>query len=183
MPNSKSKGNTYERDVCRDVSRWISNGERDDLVWRSASSGAVTTVHKGAKFKSQAGDIAAIDELAIPLMMLVTFEIKHYADLNVGNLIWQKPSKLVEFWKTHVELATKQSKIPLVVAKQDRRPPLLMVPKAFSEIFHQCAYTYVQSLDCVIYVFSDFLENVSYDEFIHSYLQLIALSSKEIDAS
>jgi len=56
--NSKAKGNDWERKSARILSLILSDGEKTDLLWRTASSGALATVTK--KYKSQAGDLQSV---------------------------------------------------------------------------------------------------------------------------
>jgi len=56
--NSKSKGNAWERKSARILSLILSDGKKTDLLWRTASSGALATVTK--KYKSQAGDLQSV---------------------------------------------------------------------------------------------------------------------------
>ncbi len=57
-----SKGASFERQVCRDLSLWLTEGKHDDCFWRSAMSGGRATVRfkKGRTSRSQAGDISPI---------------------------------------------------------------------------------------------------------------------------
>lgn len=55
--NPKLIGNAFERKICRLLSLNISKGERDDLFWRTPSSGAIGK--SSAKFD---GDIMLVDE-------------------------------------------------------------------------------------------------------------------------
>jgi hypothetical protein len=47
----KQKGSQFERDVCRELSLWVSHGKQEDVYWRSAMSGGRSTVAalKGAR--------------------------------------------------------------------------------------------------------------------------------------
>jgi len=60
--NSKSIGNNYEREIAKKLSEWITQGERDDVLWRDLSSGArATTRKKSGKDSLQEGDFVATD--------------------------------------------------------------------------------------------------------------------------
>ena len=39
MTTGKRKGNNYEREMSRRLSLWLSENERDDLIWRTHNSG------------------------------------------------------------------------------------------------------------------------------------------------
>lgn len=163
----KQKGNAYEREQCKSISLWITDGSRDDIVWRSASSGAVATVHKGKKYESQAGDIAAIDPLGIPLMSKVVIECKHYKDLQAENLIFGGKGTLVDFWNKHVILAEAKNKTPILVARQNRKPDIILMPSYFASEFAGVDHVTTSRLECVIFLLDDFLATVSYNRFIN----------------
>jgi|GEM_PF-1431471 len=61
--SSKIKGSRWERDCAKRLSLWLSDNERDDLVWRTASSGGRFTQRKkrGQVTCNQAGDLCATD--------------------------------------------------------------------------------------------------------------------------
>lgn len=37
------KGSVFEREICKALGRWWTDGERDDIFWRTAGSGARAT--------------------------------------------------------------------------------------------------------------------------------------------
>ena len=173
----KSKGNAKERELCRKFSMWISADERDDLVWRSASSGAVATIRSRSKmaktkgdYRSQVGDLCSIDPLSSHFFDQVAIESKHYADLQLDNLVCNLPSKAAKFWTTHVELCQKALKAPWVVMKQNRKPDLLFVSRSFlvtipdgcEVILRDIAIANFPQLGCSVYDLDDFLKSVSY---------------------
>lgn len=78
MSRSKQKGNKFERDICKKLSLWWSNDDRDDIFWRSQTSGGRATQRaaKGKHTFGQSGDIAAVDPIGQPLIDLLTIELK-----------------------------------------------------------------------------------------------------------
>src|SRR5215216_6431446 len=50
------KGPQWEREVCRALSLWVTNGERVDVFWRSAMSGGRATVHNRSVIPCHKGD-------------------------------------------------------------------------------------------------------------------------------
>jgi hypothetical protein len=121
----KGKGSAFEREVAKKLSLWISNGQRTDLFWRSASSGAMFTSAKGG-FSSQAGDIAAIDEMGIPFLSKWVIECKRYKKIGLESFLYGQPSLLSNFWEKHMNLATQLNKQPMLIFKEDRRPTYAM---------------------------------------------------------
>jgi hypothetical protein len=78
MVNGSRKGGSFERKVAVELSEWWSDGQDDDLFWRTPGSGARATqrTKKGKKTASGSGDLMATDERGRGLMELVTFELK-----------------------------------------------------------------------------------------------------------
>lgn len=74
----RGKGSQFERDLCRQLSLWWTNGSRDDVFWRSAQSGGRATFRakKGKQTFGSYGDIAATDPIGRPLLDLMTIEAK-----------------------------------------------------------------------------------------------------------
>lgn len=130
----KAKGGAFEREVCRTLSLYTSNGRRDDLFWRSAMSGGRATLkeRKGQRATAQAGDISAIDPAGHVLTDHFLVECKFYKDLNLLSFFGVPASGrsggvLSKFWQDTVDKANTNAKHPLLIAKQNGRPPLLFV--------------------------------------------------------
>lgn len=73
-----SKGSQFERAICKKLSLWWSDGETDDIFWRSQTSGGRATLRrkKGKTTYGSYGDIAAVDPRGTPLIKLWTIELK-----------------------------------------------------------------------------------------------------------
>ena len=119
---SKSKGSSFERKICKELSMWLSNGDRDDLFWRSAMSGGRATVkfRKGGKNQTQAGDISAIDSYGERLTSVFMVECKAYKDLDfIGLFHTERSSGLHRFWREAQDAAELAGRHPLLIAKQN----------------------------------------------------------------
>jgi hypothetical protein len=127
------KGGAYERKISRLLSLWLSEGKDSDLLWRSAGSGSVTTVglKTGKVKKSHAGDISSISAEGYKLTDRVCLELKHYQQLGLINFFLGRPSKLTGFWKKHIQLSKSVDKIPVLIAKQNNVPDLLITTGEF----------------------------------------------------
>lgn len=166
----KRKGSSYERTICKRLSIWITAGERDDILWRSASSGAVFTVRKKSGrsgYASQVGDIAAIDPLADPFMKIFAVECKHYADLQLGNLVMGTSSILEEFILKHFNLAKSANKVPILIVKQNRGKDLLIGPAWLEKQFINIDSVCIKRLNCCIFNLENFMSKIDFDHFMN----------------
>ena len=123
----KQKGSAFERKVCRLLSLWMSHGEKEDLLWRSAMSGGRATVakKKGIDIR-QAGDITAVAPEGHALTDLFYIECKNYRDLQIDSFILDNRGKLAEFWRIAVREADRHERCPMLIAKENRRHPIIM---------------------------------------------------------
>lgn len=134
MPNNKAKGNSFERECSRMLSLWWTNGKRDDAIWRSASSGALTTVGKG-RYLAHTGDFAATDGEAELLFKHVIIEAKRgYNRYSVQDLldVPKKGRAKNPVWEMFTKLrqtCLAQKKIGLLLWKRDRRDLLVLVSR------------------------------------------------------
>lgn len=122
----KSKGAAWERQVCKDLSLWLSHGKRQDLLWRSAMSGGRSTValRAGNKLGSQAGDISSIDKLSHNFIEKFMIECKAYRTLNFEGFIKGR-GHLINFWKIAKQEANKYGKLPMIIGKQNNHPAVV----------------------------------------------------------
>ena len=128
----KQKGAGFERDVCKKLSLWISDGKSDAIFWRSAMSGGRATVGQksGIVRNTQVGDISAIDPTGAPFLDVFYVECKFYKDFMWAAYMLKQSGTLHRIWK---DLCLKSfdsvvDKIPMLIGKQNGYPPFVMVP-------------------------------------------------------
>lgn len=133
---ASGKGSNYEREMCRELSLWWSGGERDDLFWRSAGSGAMakTRSKKGKPTFGQYGDIQATDPEGQALLDVFTIELKRgYNKDNFANMM-DKPTKAAkQMWEHFLDqvredAANAKSLSWMLIWRRDRRQALIYVP-------------------------------------------------------
>jgi hypothetical protein len=125
---SKNKGSSFERTISRKLSLLVSGGERTDCFWRSALSGGRATLQldQGILNQAQAGDISAISREGLWLIDNYQIECKHYADLEFTSGFLSNTGVLHGFWKSLVKDSLARNKYPLLIAKQNNRPIVMM---------------------------------------------------------
>jgi hypothetical protein len=72
------KGGSFEREVCTLLSKWWTNGKRDDIFGRSDGSGSRFTARmkRGKDTANQCGDITFTDSIGEPLIKIWSTECK-----------------------------------------------------------------------------------------------------------
>lgn len=78
MAGGSKKGSPFEREVCKTLSLWWTEGKRDDVFYRTGGSGGRATKRGriGKTTVNHDGDVQASDPVGIPLMRLMAIEIK-----------------------------------------------------------------------------------------------------------
>lgn len=90
MSSKSKKGSAFERQFCKTLSLWWTEGNRDDVFWRTSNSGgrATTRAKQGKSTANQYGDICAVDEIGIPFTSLFLTELKcGYSKHNLFDLL------------------------------------------------------------------------------------------------
>jgi hypothetical protein len=173
-----SKGSSYEREICKRLSLWWTDGKREDVFWRSAASGGRAKVRgrQGKQTHGQHGDICATDPIGQPLIDLFTIEIKRgYSKHTFYDLI-DKPKNAalqqVEKWLLQTLESWKHSgsRTWMLIHKRDQREPMVMLDAVFCRWikvdwkYQPCLYAEVccadvQSLEVVVCPLSWLLKN------------------------
>ena len=133
---SKSmKGFAYERYFCKKLSLWWSENERDDIFWRTSNSGgrASRRSKQGLQTEGQFGDVTATSAIGIPLMRVVTIELKRgYAGTTIQDLIDKTSGKESQFskWINQAQKSADDanSLYWLLVTRRNRRQAIIWFP-------------------------------------------------------
>lgn len=138
MGNSKGKGSAFEREIANKLSLWWTEGERDDIFWRSDNSGGRATMRRkaGKLTEGQAGDITYRDPIGKPLIDVFNIEAKTgYAQKSknkTGETVtnWslldlidsnQKDPVFLKFWRQSSEEAEVTNREPILIFRRNRR--------------------------------------------------------------
>lgn len=126
---SKHKGSTFERQLCRTLSLWVSAGTDDDWFWRSAMSGGRATL-RVAKHGAQrvAGDICATAPGGHALTDYYYIEAKHLQDIELTSFIVKGKGNLTAIWRSTIKQAEQHGRLPMLVAKQNLMPAIVLLP-------------------------------------------------------
>ena len=138
-----AKGGEFERKMAKEISKWWTDGERDDIFWRTAGSGGRATVRakQGKSTAGGCGDLTATDPSGFPLIDLCTIELKKgYNAWTLKELIDsnKKNCELLGFVQ-QCERERKEADIEcwLLITKQDRKETLLFFDDAFKSVLKE----------------------------------------------
>jgi hypothetical protein len=133
------KGSKFERAICKRLSLWLSQGERDDLFWRSAMSGGRATlqIRRDLVNKAQSGDLTAISQEAYEFAERTFFECKHYRDLGFARGFICQTGTVWNFWQKACNEAERHIKTPVLIARQNLYP-IVAITRDTQAIF-RCA--------------------------------------------
>lgn len=137
-----AKGQDFEREICTDLSKWWTNGERDDVFWRHDSgSRAKGRSRKGKKTFGAYGDIKASDPIGLPLTNLCVIEIKRgYKNWSFLDCLdhpekqWNQKERTKQTFERFVEQVEEDAATaktwPVIIAKRDKRQKIIIVPES-----------------------------------------------------
>jgi len=137
-----AKGGDFERTICKELSLWWTYGKRDDVFWRSSQSGGrATTRHKqGKSTAGSCGDIAAIDPKGLPLLDLMTIEVKRgYNSETLANLLERNQKAAQQMWEAWIQQAHEAHERAgsfswIIIAKRDRREDIVLMHRDLADI-------------------------------------------------
>lgn len=150
------KGSSFEREVCKKLSLWISEGKRNDIFWRTAGSGArATTRAKSGQTTCNAdGDMCCLDPAYQWFIDSVLVEIKRgYNSWRLDDFLLPKPKKdgIFTVWEKLEKEAHRLHKLPLLILKQDRKQELYISSK-FLHTQKWATLTYMTNVPCYIFI-------------------------------
>ena len=123
----KSKGSAHERQCCKELSLWITDGKMEDCLWRSAISGGRATVaRRKGKMVRQGGDICAVSPEGHIFTDRWFVECKHVRNLELGKFLVKGTGDLATFWHKAGDEARRDAKEPMIIAKQNGWPVLVI---------------------------------------------------------
>jgi len=118
----KGKGGEYERQIAGKISLWLSNGERNDLLCRTVSSGAQWTTGK----RGHPADLRAQDTpLAFEFCSKYAIECKHWRDIGILLLMRRKGELFTALQKVRDEAFQTSKPGWWLVVRQNHQPDML----------------------------------------------------------
>jgi hypothetical protein len=123
----KAKGSAFEREICKALSLYVTQGEMDDVFWRSAMSGGRATVSaaKSKLLSHVSGDLCATHPRGYGFIEKYYVECKYYKDLQYKTLVTSNVGLIAHFWEVAQMEAIANNKEPVLILKQNQMPTLV----------------------------------------------------------
>lgn len=152
------KGPPFERDTCRELSRWWLDNEREDIFWRTSGSGARATTRRkqGKKTRYEYGDISFRDPVGKLFIDYFLIELKrgYTKDISVLDMVDKASGKdtvLLQWWKkAEDEKKFAERKYSIIIFRRNSRVSCIMMEGKLFNIFqNECGEFY--SDEIIIY--------------------------------
>lgn len=133
------KGSSFEREICKQLSLWWTDGTRDDVFWRTAGSGgrATNRAKIGKETAGAYGDLTFTDPIGADLLKLCCFELKRgYGQWGVLDLVDRpkhaKSPTIANFWLQAKNSAQEAGvPYPVVIFRRDQKQTAVMAGRDF----------------------------------------------------
>jgi hypothetical protein len=134
------KGSSFEREICKDLSRWIQGTEKPYIFWRGRGSGGMFT-QSNLIGESFAGDIYLVREEGRFLTDRFSIECKTgYKEASLDkHLKYNKSDPIKSFWEQCTQDAKKTNKLPLLIyQKKGMQPKWVGINTITNNKFYNC---------------------------------------------
>lgn len=121
---AKSKGSLFEREVGKNLSLWLTEGEQSNIFSRNVLSGGgfTITAKTGIETPNIPGDLMAASPLAFEFLSMFSIECKHRADIGID--VYLRDTKGTSFLSKTIKHTKEQAELHnlswMVIAKQNR---------------------------------------------------------------
>lgn len=137
---SKQKGNSFENTLARELSMWLTHGERGDVLERSPASGGKATSARNRNVQSAhiAGDLIATVDAGYTLINRFVVEAKHQneTNININGLVFAtSKSGVMAYWIKLLGECTATEKLPMLIFRQNNRPAMMGLCKEGIDLF------------------------------------------------
>lgn len=122
--NGKSKGSSWEREICKFLTKWVSGTEKPYIFWRSPSSGAFVTNKVSDEI---GGDITSLLPEGKFFTDKLSCEAKvGYDDVDILKMFKDSKNNVLEgFWKQCIRDARLTSKYGMLIYKKTNYPAIV----------------------------------------------------------
>jgi hypothetical protein len=118
--NPKNKGSSFERQICKQLSLWLTRGESATELIRSVSSGGWA-----ARDWRHTGDIAPNGEIGEKFMAVWSVETKAYKTLDFWQHFSKENGEIRQWWTKHCEECSEFDLKPILIIKRNFYPIII----------------------------------------------------------
>lgn len=130
--NRGAKGAQFEREICRQLTKWATGKPKPELFWRTATSGAKATMEiQAGRTTHMGGDLGALHPMVFWVTDAFNFECKNRASFGVLPHFLLHNTKLFSWWAQCVADAEANNKIPWMVFKEKNSSVFTAVPVGY----------------------------------------------------
>lgn len=134
-----AKGSSFEREVCRLLSKWWTYNQKDDVFWRTAGSGAMAKTRSKTNKKTfgQEGDVQATNPIGQKLIDLCTIELKRgYSKCTFADVVDKLDTAKEQMFESFIlqaetDAANANAYSWLLIVRRDRRKSMVFMPYKF----------------------------------------------------
>ena len=135
MGRKSLKGGEFERNFSKLLSLWYTEGERDDIFWRTSQSGGRATQRRKSQVSTanSAGDVGYLDDLGKPFVDCTLVELKRgYSDeLDLLKIIDKPKNKrhtLLIWWAKAIDEAAQTGRdFVWLIIRRDFCEPAIVI--------------------------------------------------------
>ena len=134
----KAKGNSFELQTCKQLSLWVSQGQRADLFARNVlSGGRFTSAKKAGQETSIPGDLMANSPLAYEFLSVFSIECKHWKSLALESYLFdvKGTSALAKIIQHCIADCAHARTHWLLIARQNRKPTMIFFSGTLVSVF------------------------------------------------
>jgi len=145
--SKSSKGSSFEREICKQLSLWWTDNKRDDIFWRTSGSGARATTRRktNKKTRYEYGDVSFTDPIGKFLIDTFLIELKRgYTNgISLLDFLDKKTGKdtlLLEWWKkAEEERKYAKRKYSLIIFRRDRKEACILMERSLAgKLEYEC---------------------------------------------
>jgi len=115
--NGKQIGSTFERDIAKYLTVWVTGQEKPYVFWRSPGSGGLATLN--VLNKEISGDIIAIKSQGEFFTNVFSIECKKgYGSADFWKFLSDVNNDIEKFWTQCCTAAIKTNKLPMLIFKR-----------------------------------------------------------------
>jgi hypothetical protein len=164
-----AKGQSFERDMAKRLSRWITGRKSPLVLWRSVQSGGWSQ-----KIETHLGDLAPISAEGHRFLSVFVVELKNYKVVDVWPWMVSRQASLLGKWWGKLLTETPEDRSPMLIVKRFRANPVVGIDAAFAaHVGLDIPYIEVGNLYDINARFFDlelFLNSISEQELFEAYV-------------